>query len=282
MIPLQILRFSFMACVFCGVSLLLALLIGRAMPTDRLVFLSDSDSITKLYAIDIHRGLTHKVNDTELSFYALSPDGGQILYIQEVNYQSTIFIMSLNGSEAHQLVDLPGISPAWSPDSRFIAFTMLGGQHKASQIYRVKSDGSDLKPLTELSADENPFSPLWSPDGTRILFQSMSAGNKPNAYFMNGDGSDLHQVSYPEDFEFFAASPRWSPDSRYLAFVGQSIDKKDQTLENILCLLELASDDLHCLADDIFSGFAWSPDSKFIAYVVSKGYGIFKLEILNS
>jgi Tol biopolymer transport system component len=100
------LRFSSIACAFYVFFLLLALLIGRALPTERLVFLSDRDGLSKLYAIDIHRGVTHKLNDKELSSYAMSPDGQQILSLQPINDRAfAIFTISLNGSDVHQLVE---------------------------------------------------------------------------------------------------------------------------------------------------------------------------------
>jgi Tol biopolymer transport system component len=280
-IPLQILRFSFIASALCIVLLLLSLLLGQAMPTERLLFLSTRDGISKLHALDIQSGLTHKLNDTELLSYAMSPDGRQILYTHENDGGTTTFTMSTSGDDVYQLVDLPSVSPAWSPDSQYIAFSMFDEQSISMQIHSVKRDGTALKVLTNLPVSEGPFSPSWSPDGTRILFQSTAGGNKLNTYFMNADGSELKQLTLPDGFTGFAYTPQWSPDNDYLAFLGQIIDDQDQVIDTSLCVLELTTDDLHCLDTGIFFDFAWSPDSKQIAYVTSGWSGIFNLEILN-
>jgi TolB protein len=158
---------------------------------------------------------------------------------------------------------------------------MYDERSNSAQVYRIKRNGTDLKALTQPATGENPFSPIWSPDGTRILFHSMAAGHKQNTYFMNADGSDLQLVSYPDDFEVFASTTQWSPNNRYLAFAGQTVGNQDQVIKSSVCLLALGTDDLRCLADDVFSIFAWSRDSKQIAYVSPKGYETFNLEIVN-
>jgi len=57
-------------------------------------------------------------------------------------------------------------SPAWSPDSRTLAF--LANRDEHTQIYLMPADGGEASALTNGSSDVNAFH--WSPDGTQIAF----------------------------------------------------------------------------------------------------------------
>src|ERR1043166_1353808 len=52
------------------------------------------------------------------------------------------------------------LDPAWSPDGKWIAFSMRG------DIWKVPADGGDAIALTQ--GPNYYFEPAWSPDGSRI------------------------------------------------------------------------------------------------------------------
>lgn len=71
-------------------------------------------------------------------------------------------------------------SPAWSPDSRQIAFTAKREGDDAAQIYVIAVDGGEARRLTQLALGAR--APLWSPDGQSIAFQApMHRGAKNEA-----------------------------------------------------------------------------------------------------
>jgi TolB protein len=273
-------RLSLTICGVCTALLVIALGLGRSLPADRIIFLSDQDGPHNLYELDIARRLIHKLNTVEIAWsYALASDSQHILYAQTVNNQSQIFIMDVNGKNNRKLVDQPGINPAWSPDSQYIAFTMLGQDKHPSQIYRVSADGRDLKQLTDLPDTLQPTAAFWSPDGSQILFQVVAAINKFSLYVMSADGTDARPFALPVLFDALVY-PVWSPDGRYIAFVGESVNSA-LALASTLCVAEVATAVTQCFDSNIYSQISWSPDSASIAFVVTRGYNIYEIRILD-
>src|SRR3989337_1017059 len=73
--------------------------------------------------------------------------------------------------ERHMLpaVSTGPLGPAWSPDGRWIAFSMRG------DIWKVPVEGGEAIAIT--SGPAYHFEPAWSPDGTRIAFAYEATGN---------------------------------------------------------------------------------------------------------
>src|SRR5207237_328246 len=80
-----------------------------------------------------------------------------------------------------------------------------------SQIYTMRSDGTDLRQLTHVSAGHAAVSPAWSPDGTRIAF---TLNNR--IWVMNADGAGKQKLTHRDGFEDH--SPSWSPDGTQILF----------------------------------------------------------------
>ncbi len=189
---------------------------------------------------------------------AWSPDGQTLAFLSDSGEQTQIYLLSLNGGEAHQLTTLPqGVAggPDWSPDGSSIAFSATKGREApvdptapyrvTRHVYRFDGMGyldaliQDLYLVSvadggirQLTDDVNHnTAPRWSPDGRRLLF---TVGMRPDTHANYApelaviDLSDA-SVSMPEVDVFVSAqwgdaSPMasWLPDSRHVAFVGQA------------------------------------------------------------
>jgi dipeptidyl aminopeptidase/acylaminoacyl peptidase len=106
----------------------------------------------------------------------VSPDGSRVAYVvdtaqmdgEKSEWLSQIHVVRSDGSSPLQLTagDKSASAPAWSPDSRWIAFvTARGGK---PNLWRIRVDGGEAEALTDEKGGVQ--SPQWSPDGTRIAF----------------------------------------------------------------------------------------------------------------
>lgn len=106
-------------------------------------------------------------------------------------------------------------NPAWSPDSKKLAYAGFDSAIKRFDIFIIDPDGKNLERLTLESG--NNESPSWSPNGQLIIFHSNRIGNTnqrgPGRLFiMNRDGSK--QRPLPIEGLYEAVTPKWGP---YLA-----------------------------------------------------------------
>lgn len=109
---------------------------------------------------------------------ALSPDGKHVAFTQ-TRYDLTTFksktdiwAVGVTGGEPVQIATSPtgsNNSPAWSPDSKQLAFVSSRGG--SSQIYVMPADGGDAKKVSDIATGaDGPI--VWSHDGTKLLFTS--------------------------------------------------------------------------------------------------------------
>lgn len=116
------------------------------------------------------------------------------------------------GREAGPAVSRDG-SPAWSPDSRRIAF--YSERDGNAEIYVMNVDGSDQTRLTTTKADEGY--PSWSPDGREIAFDTDRDGDF-EIYAMRADGRGARRLTRHPARDVSAS---WSPDGASLAFMSE-------------------------------------------------------------
>jgi Tol biopolymer transport system component len=110
-----------------------------------------------------------------------SPDGTQIAFNSNLSGDHVMYIVQADGST---VVDLSAVGEGWqvdwSPDGSLILFTSHRDHpDNYTDVYVMRTDGSDIRRLTDLRA----YTAAWSPDGEHIVFSA------PGLFVMNADGT---------------------------------------------------------------------------------------------
>jgi len=153
----------------------------------------------------------------------ISPDGTKVAFASNRSGHFEIWLMNSDGSDPHQLTTTAPTTtggatvtntwPRWSPNGEWIAFqsNVIGN---STQIYVIRPNGLDLKPITLASSGVNQF-PAWSPDGTRLTVRRNAdivvldmTGGSPPTQLTFATGSAFNQMA------------AWSPDGTRIAFLS--------------------------------------------------------------
>ena len=150
---------------------------------------------------------------------AFSPDGKWLAFVSGRYGNPHIFRATLNWSMNRlQVTDDKRLTyagwynanPAWSPDSRKIAFAGYDRDIDRFDIFLMNADGSNLERMTLNNGDNE--SPSWSPNGMLLVFfstRTLQRKRKGAAqlYIMNRDGSMQRKLFTGL---YMAQTPRWS------------------------------------------------------------------------
>ena len=204
-------------------------------PGGDVVFDSERAGPRHLFRMPVDGGEAVQVTDGQVNQMgaAMTPDGERVTFETWNDEHDLGFftVDAADGGGAEPLFTRADAEPtgsgylgftgaAYSPNGRWIAFTMVTGRGgSASAVYVVRVDGSGLRRLTQdalLAA-----SPDWSPDGKTILFHQ-------NLFEHGGGGSPLWTVPFqggkPQMLmggygpDQWASSGDWSPDGSQIVF----------------------------------------------------------------
>src|SRR5438093_6466417 len=237
--------------------------------------------------------LTEQLGKTVLyGDVALSPDGTQVSRVQATapTTSKQTYIRETSGNAPAKLVKLPitgertDFDPAWSPDSKTLAFFSSAGERDQRQLWTVKGDASDAKKITKLNG--YAARPRWSHDGKQIAFLYIegAGGGGPlmaapattgvidtaihnqRIAVLDIANGQVRQVS-PPDLHIYDYD--WSPDDKmFVATAAPGPGDNNWWIAQIYTINTAKGN-----ATSIYKPWfqvalpRWSPDGKSIAYV---------------
>ena len=103
---------------------------------------------------------------------ALSPDCGRVAWVRD----GALWVAGSDGSDPRGLVASGVDGPAWHPDGQHLVFSARPAPGEATELFTIRSDGTDLRRLTASSGSEEE--PSFSPDGRRLLYSWDRTGTR--------------------------------------------------------------------------------------------------------
>jgi len=126
---------------------------------------------------------------------AVSPEGGQIAFVEESREGTRLFMLDAKGGVPKRLaaeIEIRG-APIWAPEGGSI--TVAGLRDQKRQLFRVPVDGG--APTTILAGDA--LNPLWSSDGKLLVYSDTGVGPTFEVKAANADGTphDIAPLTLP-------------------------------------------------------------------------------------
>lgn len=159
--------------------------------------------------------------------------------------------------------------PTFSPDGLKLAFAVGDYYSNQAQLYTMTTAGTDLTQITHHVAIEvGNGNYAFSPDGTKLLTLAETSANPgaPQAFVVNSDGTDQHQV-FPNTANLYEDAAVWTPTGDAIALVTNSPYQG-------IKIFGLDGKFRGALAENRFSswgGLVYSPDGNRIYSVADPG-----------
>ncbi len=138
--------------------------------------------------------------------------------------EADIWIYEWARDAMYRLTTHPGqdVSPVWSPDGRWIAFSSTRGDQRTPNLYCQRADGTgEVLRLTESATPQFPTS--WHPSGRFLAFNDTSGRTHISILELSGDeasGWKPAKASALQDSPSIQNNAAFSPDGRWVAYAS--------------------------------------------------------------
>ncbi|HEY8357372.1 MAG TPA: S9 family peptidase [Ramlibacter sp.] len=151
-----------------------------------------------LFRLDVATGEHQQLTDGPFDALAFwpSPDGRHVAYSRSrsgrFSHRTDLWICDADGSGARQLTtDFATVmSPVWSPDGRWVAFSATGAEGDAqTNLFVLEFATGQVRQLGDEDVQVgDPLSLRWSPDAQTLSFVMQRRGRHQVAQVTVGDG----------------------------------------------------------------------------------------------
>jgi len=193
----------------------------------------------------------------------ISPSGVRAVF----EARGDIFTVPAENGDTRNLTQTPGIreiSPAWSPNGRWIAyFSDRTGEYEL-YIRDRRGEGEETQ-LTDGLERYSSF-PVWSPDSEKIMFSDAGV----NLYYIDVETREITQIDhsdYAGGSNFFTGV--WSPDSNWVAYSMNSANYFTS-----IYLYSLEEGRSHQITSDMTNDNnpAWDPDGRYLYFAADREF----------
>ncbi len=209
-----------------------------------------------------------------------SPDGRRLAYISGEDGSPQLYVRWMDTGQTALLTDLtePPAALSWSPDGRWIAFTMfVPKDQKPLATMPSKPEGAEWAPPVKVVD-----SLIYRLDGEGFL-----ESGHTHVFIVPAEGGTPHQVT---NGDFDHSGPLvWTPDSANIIFAGnRNEDWEYDPVESDLFRVSIETGEIARLTDRNGPDAApdLSPDGRRIAYVGfedrEQGYQVSRLYVMDA
>jgi dipeptidyl aminopeptidase/acylaminoacyl peptidase len=237
--------------------------------------------------------LTEQLGKTVLyGDLAPSPDGAHLSWVQSTAATTSkqTYVREISGNTPAKPLklsltdDRTDYDPAWSPDSKTLAFFASAGKKDQRQLWTVNANGFGAKKITNLNG--YAARPRWSHDGKQIAFLYIegAGGGGPlvaapvttgvidtaihnqRIAVLDVTNRQLRQVS-PPDLHIYDYD--WSPDDKMFVVTAAPGPGDNNWWIAQIYAIDIAKGDARSIYKPGFQVAVprWSPDGKSIAFI---------------
>lgn len=234
---------------------------------------SSKATLTPFSTIQINR-LTTSGNIVNA---ALSPDGKYFVYALAENGGESLWVQQVNASRPVQIAPLAKISYwglTFAPDGNHVYCSIFAANKADVQLVRVPTLGGLVETIPLGSSADSAIT--FSPDGSKIAWTA-NYGDHTELRVANSNGSNnklLTERRSPASFSFEGATVSWSPDGDQLAVVSKDVDQNREFMSvigvDLTTGVEKSLTSHHWAA---VNHLAWLPDKSGLLVIAKQTFG---------
>jgi dipeptidyl aminopeptidase/acylaminoacyl peptidase len=227
----------------------------------------------------------------------VSPDGARLAYtVSQIQMEKDkewkavthVWVVPAAGpaSAARQFTrgDKNAVSPAWSPDGKYLAFLSAREKEGEQQVWMMHADGGEAWQVTAHKGGVSAFA--FSPNGKSLLLtaqdqptkdEEQKKKDKDDTILINQNIKMSHlwlwDIEAKEgkrltEGNWTVSDARWSPDGAHVSYTVRPTPRADDGDLTDIWILTVASGEKRRLisSDAPESNARWSPDGQWIAF----------------
>ena len=202
--------------------------------------------------------------DTRIAYVAVVGNGAAQRF--------QLVVADADGYNQHLILEsrFPIMSPAWSPDGKWLAYVSFESHLSAVYVQRVRTG---RRYRVSARAGENG-APVFSPGGRRLALTLSGVSGYPQIYVLDLHSQHLTRITHTPAIN---TEPDWAPDGQSIYFTS---DRAGQPQIYRVGVEAGSSTQRITFTDDYNAGPHVSPDGKWLA-MVTRADGGYRIAIQN-